>query len=188
VLGNPNLSEADREHIGRWLDEADDPVWEQIAADAESYGELPPFVDGPYSYFIGSALRLRNYVQTELDKPSLLRKRERERREQKFTDWMAFATMMDEVVRRYQAFQQAHIPPDDPSGRRRQSELPLQWLEQEAQRIRHRAQDLLKEPDDWGLGYGPVRVKVSRQKTWKRGSNPEQSAIRRMPMRGCQRA
>jgi hypothetical protein len=159
-LGDPELSEVDRSHIKRWLAEADDPVWEQIAADAETYGELPPFVDGPYSSFIGTALRLRNYVETELDKPHLLRKRERERREQKFADLMALATMMDEIVRRYS---ERDPGPPDPSGRPGEWELPLEWLKKEAQRVRRRAGDLLMDADDWGSTYGPVRVNVSRQ-------------------------
>jgi hypothetical protein len=159
-LGDPKLSEADRAHIKRWLAEVDDPVWEQIAADAETYGELLPFVDGPYSYFIGSALRLRHYVQTALDKPSLLIKRKLERRQQKCADAMSLASLMDEVVRRYD---DSYRGPPRPSGRPGEWELPLEWLKQEAQRMRHRAQDLLKEPDDWGLGYGPIRVNVSRQ-------------------------
>ena len=54
-LGDPKLSEADRAHLKRWLAEVDDPVWEQTAADAETYGELLPFVDGPYSYFMQRA-------------------------------------------------------------------------------------------------------------------------------------
>jgi hypothetical protein len=167
-LGDPKLSEADRAHLERWLDEADDPVWEQIAADAESYGILPTYDDGPYHYFIGSVLLLRKYVQTKLDKPSLLRKRERERREQKFADWMALATMMDEVLRRYQESQREYMPPD-PSGRPGKWKLPLEWLEQEAQRIRHRAHAMLEqEPSNLPLGFGPLRVNVSRQTGGKR--------------------
>jgi hypothetical protein len=162
-LGDPTLSEADRAHLERWLDEADDPVWEQIAAEAESYVILPPLVDSPYSSFIGTALRLRNYVETKLDKPHLLRKRERERREQKFADLTALATMMDEVVRRYRRLRP--MPPD-PSGRPGKWELPLEWLKQEAKSIRHQAQDFLEpEPDYSG---GPLRVNVSRQTGGKR--------------------
>lgn len=161
-LGDPKLSEADRAHIKRWLAEADDPVWEQIAADAETYGELPPFVDGPYSSFIGTALRLRNYVETQLDKPHLLRKRERERREQKFADLMALATMMDEVVPRYRHLMP--MPPN-PSGRPGEWELPLEWLKREAKRIRHRAQDLLEPEPDYSW---PRRVNISRQTGGKR--------------------
>jgi hypothetical protein len=165
-LGDPKLSEADRAHLQRWLAEADDAVWEQIAADAETYGELPPFVDGTYSSFIGIALRLRNYVETQLDKPHLLRKRERERREQKFADLMALATMMDEVVPRYRHL----VPmPPNPSGRPGEWELPLEWLKQEAKSIRRQAQDFLEpEPDYSGLGFGPLPVNVSRQTGGKR--------------------
>jgi len=46
-LGDAKLADADRAHIKRWLAEVDDPVWEQIAADVETYGKLPRFVDGP---------------------------------------------------------------------------------------------------------------------------------------------
>jgi hypothetical protein len=161
-LGDPKLSEADRAHLERWLDEADDPVWEQIAAEAESYVILLPLVDGPYSSFIGTALRLRNYVETQLDKPHLLHKRERKRREQKFADLMALATTMDEVVPRYR-----HLVPraPDPSGRPGEWELPLKWLKQEAKRIRHRAQDLLDPEPDYSW---PRRVNVSRQTGGKR--------------------
>jgi hypothetical protein len=156
TLGDAKLTDASRAHIKRWLAEVDDPVWEQIAADVETYGKLPPLVDGPYSYFIARAVQLRLYVETELDKPSLLKKRERERRQQRFSDAMSLANLMDEVVRRCRK-----IAPGapDPSGRPTEWQLSMQWLTREAQKIRHGAQDLLK-PDGWDW---PFRVNVSRQ-------------------------
>lgn len=69
----PGLTEDDREHIKRWFVEADDPVWEKIAADIRAYGELGPVVEGPYSIFIGSALRARfNAKSLKHTSPSLL--------------------------------------------------------------------------------------------------------------------
>ena len=160
-LAEPNLTKANRAHIERWLGEVNDPVWEQVAADADRCG----VVDDPYSYFILSALLTRSYVQTELDKPALLKKLEQERTRQKFDDWTSLADMMDEVARRYGEFEQRNVRPD-PSGRRPESESPLRWLKQEAQKIRQRAQKLLGRPNlyDWGR----IRVNVSRQSGGKR--------------------
>ena len=36
----PSLTEADRAHLERWLEEVGDPIWEQIAADTRRHGEL----------------------------------------------------------------------------------------------------------------------------------------------------
>jgi hypothetical protein len=164
-LGYPKLTEADRAHIKRWLAEVDDPVWEQIAADADAHDELAPFVDAPYSVFIGSALRLRHYVETKLDKPSLLKKRERQRSEQKFADWNSLANSMDEVVQRYRGFERNFPPPPPPA--QRESELLLAWLAREAQKVRREAQRVLEPASDY-FDLGPIRVRVSRQSGGKR--------------------
>jgi hypothetical protein len=92
-LKRPGLTEDDRAHIKRWFVEADDPVWEKIAADTRAYGEVGPVVEGPYSIFIGSALRARCNAESLKDtSPSLLSKQEHQREQQRRIDLLELAT------------------------------------------------------------------------------------------------
>jgi hypothetical protein len=169
----PRLTEADRAHLNRWLAEVTDPVWEQIAADIRAYGELPLSVEGPYSNFIDSALRARQSAESTIDSPSLLRKREQQRQQQERA-LVALAVKMDEVVRDYRRFQTRSPRPPRPPGsptwetpspeevRWREAQRSLEWLEQEAQKVRQVADGPNAEPPTWDWDH--VRVHVSRQR------------------------
>jgi hypothetical protein len=102
-LQRPALTEADREHLKRWLEHVRDPVWEQIAADTRRYGELPTLVQGPYSSFIGSALRARQFAEGEVISPALQRKRNQQREQQERSDLLALAHKMEEAAWHYEA-------------------------------------------------------------------------------------
>ncbi len=114
-LIRPSLSEADRAHLERWLKEVRDPVWGQLAAATRRHGKLPAFVEGPYSYFIGSALRARHFAESETDPPAMRRKRKQQREQQERSDLIALADKMEEVVRHYQACRKAQHPQRVPS-------------------------------------------------------------------------
>lgn len=157
----PSLTEADRAHLKRWHSQVKDPVWVQIAADAMAYGELPPIVEGPYSYFINSALRARRSAASMKDSPSVQRKR-KDQLEQKWrADLLVFAEKLEEVARQFKSFSR-RLPPD-PSGKptvpRLERERSLEWLKREAQEMRQRAEQ--KPRDDYRGDY--VQVNVSRQ-------------------------
>jgi hypothetical protein len=167
----PSLSGADRAHLKRWFKEVRDPVWEQLAADTRRYGKLPAFVEGPYSYFIGSALRARHFAESETDAPAMRRKRKQQREQQERSDLLALADKMEEVVRHYQACRKAQHPQrvPSPSGiplspllRELETKQSLEWLGRNAHRLRQLAEKKVSagEPEwDWG----PIPVHVSRQ-------------------------
>src|SRR5262245_56105707 len=100
-LQRPGLTEADREHLNRWLNEVRDPVWERIATDTRRYGELPSIVDGPCSVFIGVALRARQFAEGKVISPTLQRKRDQKHEQQERSDLLALAKKMEDVVRHY---------------------------------------------------------------------------------------
>src|SRR6266576_726551 len=160
------LSEADRAHLERWLDQVRDPIWEKIAAEARAYGKLAP-VD-PYSIFIGSALNARQFAESQKDSPAVQRKRKQQREQQARLDLFALADQMEEVVRNYQACRKAQHPQPVPSP----SGMPLspllreletkQWQEQLG-RDAHRLRQLAER-----VSAGePETVRVSRQRGGK---------------------
>ena len=162
------LSEGDRAHLRRWLNEVDHPVWGQLAADTRKYGELPTFVEGPYSVFIGSALSARHFAQSKTDPPAVQRKRKQQREQQERSDLLALANKMEDVVGHYQACRKAHHqqPVPSPSGvplppLLRLEMKQLEWLERNALRVRQLAERVSAgEPNgDWDR----IPIHVSRQ-------------------------
>jgi hypothetical protein len=161
-LKQPGLTEDDREHIKRWFVEADDPVWEKIAADTRAHGEVAAVVEGPYSIFIGSALRARCNAKSLADtSPSLLSKQEHQREQQRRIDLLELADRIDEVVRRYPLWRSPQAPPPPGSANPDwlEEQRSLKWLEQQAQKLRQRAATDQKAHPGWDY----VRVNVSRQ-------------------------
>jgi len=167
-LRQHKLSEGDRAHLRRWLNEVDHPVWGQLAADTRKYGELPTFVEGPYSVFIGSALRARHFAQSKTDPPAVQRKRKQQREQQERSDLLALANKMEDVVGHYQACRKAHHqqPVPSPSGvplppLLRLEMKQLEWLERNALRVRQLAERVSAgEPNgDWDR----IPIHVSRQ-------------------------
>jgi hypothetical protein len=171
---SPRLTEDDRAHLKRWLAEVSDPVWEQIAADARAFGELPPFVEGPYSCFIWSALWARRSASAAANEsPSLQRKWEQQRWQQERADLLALAEELDKVAQRYRDCKPAQAPrrpppPDDappapPSAlelRELEASRAMDWLGSEAQRLRQLAERERGNEPDWGWHF-PERI--SRQ-------------------------
>ena len=165
-LQQHKLSERDRAHLKRWLNEVDDPVWGKIAADARAYGELGPVVEGPYSIFISSALRARDFAESQTDTPAVKRKREQQREQQERSDLLALAEKMEDVVRHYQACRRVHpqqqVPsPKGPLTEELVAKLSLDWLEREAPRLRQLAEKVSARDPTWD--WGPIPVHVSRQ-------------------------
>jgi hypothetical protein len=167
-LEQPKLSEGDRAHIKRWLNETRDPIWERLAADTRRYGELPTLVQGPYSSFISSALRARQFAESQTDTPAAQRKRKQQRELRDRLDLLALANKMEEVVRHYQACKKAHErrPIPSPSGplpppEEPETELSLDWLRRKAHKLRELAEEgSASEPN---LGLDRIRVHISRQ-------------------------
>jgi hypothetical protein len=168
-LKRPGLTEADRAHLKRWLAEARDPVWERIAADTRTYGKLPAFVEGPYSYFIGSALSARHFAESETDAPAVQRKRKQQREQQERSDLLALADKMEELVRLYQSCRKAQHPQRVPSPTGPLPDLPqeaeakrfLEGLKRETHRLRQVAEKVSAGEPNWDGDRIPVRV--SRQ-------------------------
>jgi hypothetical protein len=169
-LGRPHLAEADREHLTRWLDEVRDTVWVEIAADANRCGELPLLlVDGPYSFFISSALRARRLAERQRDTPAVQRRRKQQREQQERSDLLELADKMEEVVRDYGACKKAHLMRRVPSPSCPLPDLPweaeakrsLEWLRRETHRLRQVAEKVAAGEPEWDSGMGSVRI--SRQ-------------------------
>jgi hypothetical protein len=166
------LSKADRDHLNRWLDEVRSPVWEQIAADVESHGEMGNFIEGPYSVLIGYALRARVFA-TESSSTWLTRKWAQQNKKQERADLIALAEEMEKVVRRYQNCKPAQPPPvppspdDEPSApppapeqRELEAKRSLAWFASEAQRLRELAEREPRAGEDW---FCRVPQHISRQ-------------------------
>ena len=162
-------SEGDRAHLKRWLNEVDDPVWGKIAADARAYGELGPVVEGPYSIFISSALRARDFAESQTDTPAVKRKREQQREQQERSDLLALAEKMEDVVRHRRSCRKAQHPQRVPSPtgplpdlpQEAEAKLSLDWLTREAHRLRQVAEKVSAGEPNWD--WGPIPVRVSRQ-------------------------
>jgi hypothetical protein len=167
-LKRPGLTEDDQAHLKRWLDEPRDPIWERLAADTRRHGELPPLVEGPYSSFIGSALRARQFAESQTETPAVQRKRKQQRERQDRSDLLALANKMEEVVRHYQACKKAHErrPIPSPSGplpppEESETELSLDWLRRKAHKLRELAEEGSASEPNLGLDW--IRVHISRQ-------------------------
>jgi hypothetical protein len=167
-LKQHKLSEGDRAHLKRWLNEVDDPVWGQLAADTRKHGELPTFVEGPYSYFIGSALRARRFAESETDPLQKSRKQQREQQER--SNLLALTNEMEEVAQHYQSYKKAHhqgrvpspsggpLPDPPPLAEAKRS---LGWLRREAHRLRQVAEKVSAGEPTWDWDRIPIHV--SRQ-------------------------
>ena len=168
-LERPDLTEADRAHLKRWLDKVRDPVWAEIAADANRCGKLPSLVDGPYSFFIGSALRTRRLAESQTDTPAVQRKRKQQREQQERSDLIELADKMEGVVQDYGACKKAQrlerVP--SPTGplpdlvEVAEAKQALGWLGREAHRLRQLAKKESADEPNWD--GGPIPVRVSRQ-------------------------
>ena len=166
----PGLTEADRAHLKRWLKEVRDPMWEQLAADTRRYGELPPVVEGPYSIFISSALRARQFAESQTDSPAVQRKRKQQREQQERSDLLALAEKMEDVVRHRQSCRKAQHPQRVPSPTGPLPDLPqeaeakrsLEWLRREAQQAPASCREEGVLADGRAeLGRGPIPFRVS---------------------------
>ena len=168
-LQQHKLSEGDRGHLKRWLNEVDNPVWGQLAADTRKYGEMPTFVEGPYSAFISSALRARDFAESQTDTPAVKRKREQQREQQERSDLLALAEKMEDVVRHRRSCRKAQHPQRVPSPtgplpdlpQEAEAKLSLDWLTREAHRLRQVAEKVSAGEPNWD--WGPIPVRVSRQ-------------------------
>jgi hypothetical protein len=168
-LQRADLTEADRAHLKRWLEDVRDPAWEKLAAYIRRCGELPPVVEGPYSIFIGSALRARQFAESQKDSPAVQRKLKQQHEQQEHSDLLALAEKIEDVVRHRQSCRKAQHPQRVPSPTGPLPDLPqeaeakrsLEWLRREAHRLRQVAEKVSagKPNCDWD----PIPVHVSRQ-------------------------
>jgi hypothetical protein len=191
------LDEADRAHLKRWLTETRNPVWEQIAADARKCKELPPLIEGPYSYFIGSALRARRSAESKKDPPHLEMERREQRQQQKCREMLELAAKMEEVVSVYPRFTSTKGPPKpgpdikplprEPS----EADRSIAWLGREALNLRKRGQqvrsgDMASFWNDWD--YVPVTVSRQRGGKGKRSRSRELGVFMRTMVNAMHRA
>jgi hypothetical protein len=159
------LTEADRAFLKRWLNEARDPVWQQLAA--ATNGEFVQFQEGPYSCFVSSALHARRFAGDETD--PLQRKRKQQREQQECLELLALADELEQARLHYRACSKAHelrqVPsprgPLPPTPRELEEKRSLHWLERTAHRLRQSAERLsASEPN---LEWGRIPVHISRQ-------------------------
>ena len=166
ALNNYGRTEADREHLKRWGEHERDPVWEQIAADAKRYGELPPDVDAPYSLFIGAALSARQFAEGRVVSAALQRKRNQQRAQNERSDLLKLAGKIDDMLCHYRACRKAgrlvRVPsPRGPLTEELVAQLSLDWLGREAPRLRQLAEKVSAGEPEWEGDRVPVRA--SRQ-------------------------
>jgi hypothetical protein len=188
-LKQPRLTEADRQHLKRWLEDVRDPVWEQIAADTRRYGELPTLVEGPYSVFISSALRARRFAEGEVVSPALQRKRNQQREQQERSDLLALVNKMEDVVRHYQACRRAHhqqrVPspsgvPLSPLPHELETKQALEWLERNAHRVRQLAERVSAGEPNWDWDRIPIHVSRQSGGEGKRAQSRELGVFMQM--------
>jgi hypothetical protein len=139
-------------------------VWDQIAADARKYDELPPFVEGPYSYFIFSTLQARRYAESTKGGPGLEIVRQHKKQKEERDDLLSLAAKFDELVRHYQRFARRYRQePPSPDGMPRppsESQRLLEWLEREARVVRQMAD---RDTRDSDFDFDRIPVRISRQ-------------------------
>ena len=176
-LQRADLTEADRAHLKRWLEDVRDPAWVKLAAYIRRCGELHAFVEGPYSIFISSALRARRFAESQTDTPAVQRKRTQQQEQQERSDLLALAEKMEDVVRHRQSCRKAQHPQRVPSPTGPLPDLPqeaeakrsLKWLMRETQRLRQVADEVSADGPNWDCGRIPFHV--SRQSGGKRKRN-----------------
>ena len=130
------------------------------------------YVEGPYSIFIGSALRARQFAESQTDSPALQRKRNQQREQQERSDLLELADKMEEVVRHYQSCRKAQHPQRVPSPtglplpelpQEAEAKRSLEWLGREAHRLRQVAEKVSagepmtghsrpRQPAEWWKG------------------------------------
>ena len=168
-LKRPGLTKADRVHLTRWLAEARDPVWEQIAADTPDLWRTTDDGRGPLFFFhrFGPS---RAAICGEPDAaPAVQRKRKLQREQQDRSDLLELADKIEDVLRHHQSCRKTQLPRRVPSPRGPLPDLPqeaeakqaLEWLRREAPRLRQVAEKVSAGEPEWDLG--PIPVRVSRQ-------------------------
>jgi hypothetical protein len=135
-------------------------------------------IEGPYSYFIGSALRARRSAKSKTDPPYLEKRKKEQQRQQQCKEMLELAAKMVEVARAYPRFARSKGPPKigpdfHPLPREpTKADKSLAWLEREAQSLRKRGEqpgsgNAMSVWDDWAY----VPVNVSRQSGGKEKRN-----------------
>jgi hypothetical protein len=135
----PDLSDADRRHIGRWLPEAKDPVWDKIAAAMTRTNAAT--LKEPYSDLINSALKARAFAEEKTVGPAISRKRRLRETEVVCSDLLLLANKMEDVAEHYSSSEWAQLEVSQVDSRWLgtpygcEAESALSWL-------RNRAGDL----------------------------------------------
>jgi hypothetical protein len=169
-------------------------VWEQLAADTRRYGELPAVVEGPYSIFIGSALRARQFAESQKDSPAVQRKLKQQHEQQELSDLLELAEKIDGVVRHRQSCRKAQHPQRVPSPTGPLPDLPqeaeakrsLEWLRREADRLRQLAEKVSAAEPNWDWDRIPVHVSRQSGGKGKRNQSREVGVFMRQ-MVNCMR-
>jgi hypothetical protein len=170
VLNHGALSATDRAHLARWLAEAEDPLWEQIARDATANHHEAP---DSYRMIIVGALKVRERAET-MEAPHLQRREAQDREQQERAKLLTLANDIDQVVRRHREAQnfelyrkgKTGLSPDGPSNVDMGIQESLAWLAKEAERLREFA--VLKAADhylllaDWGAHVSRTRARKNR--------------------------
>ena len=159
-LIRPSLTEADRAHLKRWLDQVRDPIWEKISC--RRLGSMANWAPSLRSvlYFIDSALRARHFAESQTDTPDVQRKRKQQREQQERSDLLALADEMEELVRHYQSCRKAQHPQPvpSPSGfpyrppRERETKWSLEWLRRECAQAPPTCRESVRGRAELGLG------------------------------------
>ena len=151
------------------------PCGSKLAAATRRHGELPAVVEGPYSIFIGSALRARRFAESQTDTPAVQRKRKQQREQQERSDLLALAEKMEDVVRHHQSCRKAQHPQRVPSPTGPLPDLPqeaeakrsLEWLGREAQQAPSTCREECPRTSRAELGLGSNPRPRQQAEWWK---------------------
>jgi hypothetical protein len=180
------LTQEDRAHIDRWLKDASDPIWDELADAITAFGQFANTAAESLSLVVDYAsLARRSAEKYRKFEP----KQDRKKEERIKKDLLALAAKMEDVAATYLACRAAHESrPPSPDSDKHPAILArdesLAWLQKDAQRIREQA---AKNPNDPYVTGFFSQIRVSRQTKGQKRSDTRAISIFVQDMAGFMR-